>query len=420
MKFNTSIYFRKSKTTVVLVSLLFFGFLFSCVSDSKPANVPIRPNFLLILADDLGYETLKCYGGLDYNTPHLDKLAAEGLRFTRAYTSPVCTPSRMSLYTGTYASRHQYFKVLPVHEGTMEAVDFKNEWPTYAQFLQGAGYTTSVTGKWQLATLEYHPEHIQEAGFDSWCVWQIWREGAKTTRYWEPCFNHDGQIRTDIAHRFGPDVLADYVINQMKTSIENQTPFFIHHNMLLPHWPVIATPDDQGAGKPGSLAGMINYMDGIVGRLVAAVDELGIADNTWIIFMGDNGTEAFGESRHTQHGTVEGGKRDLTDAGTHIPMIVRHPGTVQPGIAEDLIDMADWFPTFCELAQVDRPEDLLLDGTSFASRLLENKPFPRKWVTSGINQKMSVFDGQIRVTTGSEKTVENARLYEILESLRKI
>jgi arylsulfatase A len=134
--------------------------------------------------------------------------------------------------------------------------------------------------------------------------------------------------------------------------------------------------------------------------------------------MGDNGTEAFGKPRHTRDGIVEGGKTDLTDAGTHIPLIVRRPGTIAPGTTtDDLIDMADWFPTFCDLANVTLPEDIQIDGTSFAGRLLENKPASRPWVTAGYKNKLSVFDGQTRVTTGDPVTKKNAALHEVLQSL---
>ncbi|MCF6224595.1 MAG: sulfatase-like hydrolase/transferase [Flavobacteriaceae bacterium] len=409
--------------SILLLSICFLYisvFSITAMPETTQVTSPERPNILLLFADDLGYEALGCYGGQDYSTPNLNRLATEGLRFTRAYTSPICTPSRMSLYTGTYVSRHQYYDVIPVHKGTKEAVDFRNRWTTFAQVLRQSGYTTSVTGKWQMATLEVHPQHCRDAGFDSWCVWQIWREGAKTTRYWDPCLNQDGNIRNDVTERFGPDVLADYVITQMKKAIEEEKPFFIQHNMMLPHWPITPMPAEKEAGKLGSLNSMISYMDGIVGRIVDAVDELGIAENTWVIFMGDNGTEAFGEPRHTRDGIVKGGKRDLTDAGTHIPMIVRRPGTIQPGTtADDLIDMADWFPTFCNLANVDLPKNLSLDGISFASRLLENKPFPRQWVTGGYLNKLSIFDGQIRVTTGDSITKENATLHHVLRSLLK-
>ena len=373
----------------------------------EPAN---RPNILLLFADDLGYETLGCYGGQDFPTPHLDRLAEQGMRFRRAYTSPVCTPSRMSLYTGTYAMRHQYDTVLPVHLGTRRAVDFRRRWPTYAQQLRKAGYLTSVTGKWQLAALDFHPEHCRDAGFDSWCVWQIWRDGAKTTRYWEPYFNHDGQIRQDISDRFGPDVLTDYVIDQMRSAVEKDRPFCIHHNIMLPHWPIVPTPAEKKNGQPASLKNMIAYMDGLCGRITAEVDRLGVAENTIVIFMGDNGTDS-DRPRQTDAGLVTGGKTDLNDAGTHIPLIVRWPSRIEPGsVADDLVDMADWFPTLCELANVEVPTAVRLDGVSFAGRLLRDEPSSRPWITGGIGGRFSLFDGRWRLTNPRQKLIDASQL----------
>ena len=164
-----------------------------------------RPNVLVIFADDIGYEALNSYGGQDFETPNLNRMAKQGLRFSRAYTSPVCTPSRVSLHTGLYVKRHGYDTVLPVHLGTEKIVDFQ-KMPTFAQQIRANGYLTSVTGKWQLATIQKHPDHIRNAGFDSWCVWQIWNNGEKTERHWNPYFNQDGAIRKDLAERFGRDL----------------------------------------------------------------------------------------------------------------------------------------------------------------------------------------------------------------------
>lgn len=396
---------------------------------SQTAN-PNAPNILLLFADDLGYETLGCYGSLDYQTPHLDDLAHQGMRFTRAYTSPVCTPSRMSLYTGLYASSHRYNSVLPVHVGTRKAVNFRNQFSTYAQQLQQAGYLTSVTGKWQLAALEHHPNHIREAGFDSWCIWQIWKQGAKTTRYWNPCFNHDGAIRTDIKDRFGPDVLAEYVIEQMKQAKAQGRPFCIHHNMLLPHVPVVKTPTDVQQNRQASLASMINYTDLLCGRILKAVDELELAENTIVIFMGDNGTD-LEQPRSTKAGQVTGGKRRLNDGGCHIPLIVRWKGKIEAGtVADDLIDMADWYPTLCELTGTPIPADVPLNGISFAKRLTEGEPSPRTYTTAGYSKEISLFDGQYRLLKNRREIIDSKQLpqetvhpistYEHLKPVQKL
>jgi arylsulfatase A-like enzyme len=236
---------------IALLAISALTILFLCADSISAANTD-RPNILLIYADDIGYEALNCYGGLDFKTPRLNAMAKDGLRFSRAYTSPVCTPSRVSLHTSLYTTRHRHTGVLPVHKGTKQKVDFQ-KMPTFAQLMRDNGYLTSVTGKWQLATLEVWPDQIRNAGFDSWCIWQIWRQGKKTPRHWNATYNEDGKVRNDIADRFGPDVLADYVIEQMTEAKAAGKPFLIVHNELLPHWPIVDTPDDRafpGERKP--------------------------------------------------------------------------------------------------------------------------------------------------------------------------
>lgn len=374
-----------------------------------------QPNILFIYADDLGYEALNCYGGLDFQTPRLNRMAAAGIRFSRAYASPVCTPSRVSMHTSRYVPRHGHSGVLPVHLGTDKIVDFK-KMPTFAQLMRTNGYATSTTGKWQLATLEVWPDHIRDSGFDSWCIWQIWRQGRKTLRHWTPTFNHDGRVRDDIADRFGPDVLVEYVIDQMTAAKAADKPFLIVHNELLPHDPIIPTPAERISGKPASLGRMIHYMDKLVGQLLDAVETLGLRDHTYVIFMGDNGTheedfrnpkagqpDELKHTRHTKAGRVNGGKRKLGDAGTHVPLIVWGPKGIPAGtVCNDLIDIVDIFPTFCELGRTGVPNKLKLDGHSFAPQI-HGQParHTRKWVHHAIGGKgdlrgVGMFDGQWR------------------------
>ncbi|WP_269542112.1 sulfatase-like hydrolase/transferase [Cerasicoccus fimbriatus] len=370
-----------------------------CVATVGRAEVDARPNILIILADDLGYEALGCYGGLTYETPELDTMAADGLRFAYAYTSPVCTPTRVSMHTSLYTFEHGHTGVLPVHNGTSEFVDF-NAMPTFAQLLQADGYQTSTTGKWQLATLTEHPNHIANAGFDSWCVWQIWDGSAKTERFWDPYLNRDGVVMTGIEDRFGPDVLVDYVKVRMATATADGEPFMIVHNEMLPHSPLVNTP----AGGGASLANMVNYMDFLVGELLDEVEALGIRENTYVIFIGDNGTDT-GAVRETTDGEVTDGKRDLSDGGTHVPFIVWGPSSVPVGVSNDLIDITDVFPTVCSLAGVAIPETIEYRGTSFVPQLEGRPGMPRKWVHQGINSVQSLFNGQFRLNS-------NGKLYD--------
>jgi len=402
--------------------LLLFPLLLTC---ALPAASK-RPNIILIFADDIGYEALNSYGGQDFETPRLTRMAAEGLQFSRAYTSPVCTPSRVSLHTGLYVTRHGHHTVLPVHQGTDRIVDFERM-PTFAQLLRAQGYRTSVTGKWQLATIEKHPDHLRRSGFDSWCVWQIWRNGAKTERHWNAVYNHDGAIRNDIAERFGPDVLVDYVIGQMRAATSAGEPFLIVHNELLPHEPIVATPDDHALGRDPSLAHLINYMDKLVGRILDAAESLGIRDHTYIFFMGDNGTYApdfknprAGEAgegahtRHTQSGRVNGGKWDLSDAGSHVPLIVWGPPSIPAGAkCDDLVDVVDLFPTFCELTATEIPPGVGIDGRSIVPQIHGRPGAMRTWVHQGLREDLggeSLYDGHFRFSRKSGELIDARQL----------
>jgi arylsulfatase A-like enzyme len=401
-----------------------FAFVFFCLCALAP-SAP-RPNILLIFADDIGYEALNCYGGLDFETPNLNRMAANGLKFNRAYTSPVCTPSRVSLHTGLYTNRHGHYDVLPVHNGTKKIVDFQ-KMPTFARQLRGNGYQTIVTGKWQLATLQHHPDHIRDAGFDSWCVWQIWRDGQKTDRHWNATFNQDGKIRDDIAERFGPDVLVEYVIARMRESKAAGKPFLILHNELLPHWPVVETPDDRKLGREASLPNFIHYMDKLVGKLTDEVEALGIRDNTYVIFMGDNGTwkQDFknpkagqpGESPHTRHttaGNVEGGKNELNDGGCHVPFLVWGPPVVPVGKAcDDLVDIVDLFPTICELSDTRIPATVTIDGRSLVPQIHGRPGIPRAWTHNALGKRHggeSLFDGKFRLFRDDGKLMDGRSL----------
>jgi|GEM_PF-6701907 len=382
------------------------------------SSAAVKPNILIIFADDIGYEALECYGGKDFHTPQLNRMAAEGLRFARAYTSPVCTPSRVSLHTGVYASRHGFTTVLPVHKGTSKMVNF-TRLPTFAQLLRSAGYATSVTGKWQLATLEKHPDHPKSAGYDSWALWQIWRDGAKRSRYWAPYTNVNGHARTASEEVFGPDVLSDFVIEQMRSAKQKDQPFLILHNEMLPHDPVTETPDDRVMKRPALLTSMVEYLDKKVGHILDEIENLGLRDNTWVFFIGDNGTEprAFqrtaaspmGEARLTERGPVSGGKRDLSDSGTHVPFLIWGPPAVPAGtVLEGLVDITDVFSTVCAISNVNIPESVRTDGNSLLPQILQQQPSTRRWVHGSIGNKSSVFDGAWRLN--SDGTLIDARL----------
>lgn len=394
---------------------IFFLSLFS-VNASNP-----KPNIIFIFADDIGYEDLNCYGGLDFKTPHLNQMAKEGILFENMYTSPVCTPSRVSLHTGTHTFRHQHHGVLPVHKGTRKKVDFQRM-PTFAQEIRQNGYATAVTGKWQLATLEVWPKHIQQAGFDSWCVWQIWHQQQKTDRHWDACLNRDGKVLANIEDQFGPDVLTHYVIEKMTEATRANQPFFILHNELLPHWPIVDTPDDRRLKRTPSMDHMIEYMDKLVGQILKSVVDLGIKEHTYVFFMGDNGLQESyfknpkfgqaGEKKHTRHtlkGNVDGGKGQLNDAGSHVPLLVWGPSSIPTNTQNsELVDVVDLFSTFCDLTQTTT--NIATDGRSIAKQIHGQPGPPREWTHQGLGHEESIFDGSWRYYIHSEQLLDARQL----------
>ena len=348
-----------------------------------------RPNIVVIMADDLGYECIEANGGRSYKTPHLNRLAAEGMRFERCYAQPLCTPSRLQLMTGIYNVRNYVdFAVLPPNQ------------TTFAQLLKRAGYATSIAGKWQLGM---DRESIRPSGFDEYCLWSLDSE-EKTPRYNNPSgFVKNGKD-FPAGNQYGPDVVSNFLVDFIT---RNKTrPFLCYYPMLLPHAPYEPTPDtvqekntkndsDMLTGvkrligirkkkekKTYYFPDMVAYMDKVVGKLISRLEELGLRENTLILFTGDNGTSQNIRSRLGNR-DVLGGKGTTTDAGTHVPLIASWPRMVpMRKVSSDLVDFTDFLPTLCEAAEVPVPRELTIDGRSFLPQLRGKKGRPREWVYS--------------------------------------
>jgi arylsulfatase A len=342
---------------------------------SGPAKA--RPNIVLIMADDLGYECLGCYGSTSYKTPVLDELAQTGIRFDRCYSQPLCTPSRVQLMTGQYNFRnYRAFGMIDPNQ------------TTFAHLLKNAGYATCVVGKWQLYGSEIERPQAKgkgsrpgRMGFDEHCLWQVER---RDSRYRDPLIVENGKYHDDLKGRYGPDVFCDYAIDFIER--KKGQPFLLYFPMALTHSPFVPTPDsedwDKGWDKanPRYFADMVAYMDKVVGRIVRKLDETSLRANTLILFTGDNGTGGGIESRLGGR-TVKGGKGRTTDAGTHVPLIASWKGAApRGGVCDDLIDFTDFLPTLAEAAGAAVPKDLVLDGRSFLSQLRGAKGNPRAWV----------------------------------------
>ena len=360
--------------------------LASCLAPLHVATSSPGPNFLVILADDLGVEALGCYGGTSYKTPHIDALARTGERFLHCYAMPLCHPTRVALLTGQY----------PARLGTPAWGTFpeNKQAETFAHVLKQAGYATAVAGKWQLTLLGKNRDHPYQLGFDEYCLFG-WHEGP---RYYQPLIWKNGKQRDDVHDQYGPDVYCEFLIDFMKRNRDR--PFLAYYPMALCHDVTddLKEPVPYGPGKDryDTFGEMVEAMDVRVGRLVAAVNRLGLRESTLILFLGDNGSP--GQSIITaQNGKyrrdpvvsrmgnrrISGGKGGLTDTGTRVPLIANWQGTI-PGAttSNDLVDVSDFLPTLAELAGTSPPEGVVLDGRSFARQLLGSQGPHREWVYS--------------------------------------
>lgn len=386
--------FRKRDRALILVvaasTLAGFGMLPRRAWAGEPQRRR-PPNILLILADDLGAECLNGYGGTSYRTPNLDALARSGVRFTNAFCTPLCSPSRVELMTGRYGFRIGWTHLI---EGKDDYFDPSKE-ITSARVLKAAGYATAVAGKWQLCGFDRHPDHPRACGFDESCLWAWILDRGRTSRYWNPAVWQDGKERKVEAGRYGPDVYREFLIDFMAR--HRDVPFFAYYPMALVHGPFEPTPDGpqaprggRGRGDPANFADMVAYMDKEVGEIIAAIDRLDLREDTLILFSGDNGTPRQITSKLGDT-PVPGGKGQMTDAGTHVPLIASWRGTITPGrVCEDLVDFSDVLPTLVEVSGAERPAGVTLDGRSFAPQLFGRPGTPRDWVFSELGGKWFV------------------------------
>ena len=334
-----------------------------------------RPNIILIMADDLGYECLSCNGGESYQTPRLDAMAAEGLRFTQCHSQPVCTPTRVQIMTGRCNSRN-YWAFGSLHPKEL----------TFGHVLKAAGYATCITGKWQLSGRgqRFPGTHPDQSGFDEWCLWEL-DEETRGSRYWNPTIKANGKLVQNTQGKFGPDIFCDYLLDFI--SRHKTKPFFAYYPMALTHGPTHPTPDTPGydpATKPKRdakyFADMVNYTDKIVGRVLDQLEREGLAENTLVLFTGDNGTDKKLTSKF-QGRVVQGGKGRKLDVSTHVPLIASWKGTLQSGqVCNNLIDFSDMMPTFCELATAQVPAGLRFDGVSFLPQLRGESGNPKPYI----------------------------------------
>ncbi|HEV3142589.1 MAG TPA: sulfatase [Gemmataceae bacterium] len=338
---------------------LFFGLaipfsvaLPALAGDEKPA----RPNIVFILADDLGINDLGCYGRKDQQSPHIDKLATQGMRFTCAYAQPVCSPSRAAILTGKDPARLHITTFLPGRGDAPSqkllhpkiAMQLPLEEKTLNQRLKEIGYVSACIGKWHLGGNGFGPK---EHGFD---------------------FVHAGQANTKPSDSEGGKGEYDLTKEALKFLEQNKDKhFFLYLAHNNPHVPLAAKPELVAKYKDSFspvYAAMIETLDDSVGQVLAKLDELKLADNTIVVFTSDNGGLHVLEGPNTPatyNTPYRAGKGFLYEGGLRVPLIVRWPGKVTAGKVEDTpVIGCDWVPTFLDVCGHGIPDGL--DGVSLA------------------------------------------------------
>ncbi len=357
-----------------------------------------RPNIVFILADDLGWSDLGCYGADLHETPHLDRLAKAGVRFTEAYAMPVCSPTRAALMTGRHAARVQ---MTIWSEGSLQGPknrkllqgDSLHSLPhtetTLAKHLQDAGYLTALVGKWHLGDADHYPE---AHGFDVNIGGTHW--GAPQTFWWP----YRGSGRFGSEYRYVPhlefgkpgEYLTDRLTDEALSVIDHagDNPFFLYLSHHAPHTPIEAKADDvryfESKLRPEMhhqnpvYAGMIKSVDESVGRVLTRLKERGLDHNTIVVFASDNGGFVGIDKRAgqtvpaTNNSPLRSGKGSCYEGGIRVPLIVRWPGVTRKNVqCDEAVVVMDLYPTLLSAAGVDLPDDVKIDGVELTPLLTD-------------------------------------------------
>ena len=357
-----------------------FLLLLNVAFQSLPARAQ-KPNIIYIMADDLGYADLSCYGRRDYQTPNLDKLAAEGMKFMNAYAAaPVCTPTRAAFMTGLYPAKVPVGLKEPITWSLQDsAVGLSPAFPSIAKRLGSLGYETYLVGKWhlgfdpQFGPLNNGFDHF--FGFHGGGVDYISHQSPRGGSY-------------DLYENGEPARLAGYMTDLLRDkaveviSMQHSKPFFLSMQFSAPHWPW-QTPQDNAyadtmlwtaGGSPATFAAMMKSLDDAVGTILKTLDQKGLSKNTIVIFTSDNGGEKFSDM-----GIYKGRKMQLWEGGIRVPAMVRWPGKIRPQTTTgQLVVTMDWTATILSLAGAKGLKDFGLNGIDLLPILTgQQKNIPR-------------------------------------------
>lgn len=364
---------------------------------------PQRPNVVIIFADDMGYTDVGCFGAKGWETPYMDQLAAEGMALTNFHVAQaVCSASRAALLSGAYSQRTGVLGALFPHSkgGLPESI------VTLPEILRGEGYATSMVGKWHLGCLpNYFPTRH---GFDEWYglpysndMWPVGPDGkprANSKHPPLPLYDGDEQVAI-IADLSDQDTLTTRFTERAVDFLRRQSseqPFFLYLAHPMPHVPLGVSEKFRGKSEQGLYGDMMMEFDWSVGQVMQALDEIGVADNTLVIFTSDNGPWLnYGNHGGTCDGLREG-KGTAFEGGQRVPAIVRWPAVIPAGLKSDSFAATiDLYPTIAGYAGAQLPEGQI-DGVDLAAVLsgdLEARPRKEFWYYYG-RTLCAVSDGE--------------------------
>jgi len=346
------------RSLFILIGLLIFLLLsFGCSQENENEN---RPNILLIMADDQGFGDVGYHGNPDIQTPQMDMLAQQGAWFQQFYVSSVCAPTRASLLTGRYSMRTGTQWV------TRNLEYMHPDETTFAHIFRDAGYNTAAFGKWHNG--QHYPSDPAGMGFDIFFGFN----GGHHNNYFDTELEYNGEMVP--TKGYITDVLTDSTIAFIERNKDQ--PFLAYVPYNAPHSP-FQLPDEYYDkyvemgydARTASAYGMVENIDDNLGRLLHTLDELGIADNTIVIYMSDNGPNG-----ERYNNFMRGIKASVHEGGVRVPFFIRWPDKIAAGsIVEELTAHIDLLPTLVELAAIPEPETKPLDGQSFAGLLLNRE-----------------------------------------------
>ncbi|NNF17159.1 MAG: sulfatase, partial [Gammaproteobacteria bacterium] len=412
--FTGSHLMKKTVPACGLIAVLMFLSVCSIASASPDS----RRNIILVLVDDLGYADLSLTGSSTIKTPHIDKLAKDGVQFTNAYvTASVCSPSRAGLITGRYQQRFGYEDNTGPATHQPDYVGLPESEMTLAEALKSQGYSTGIIGKWHLGqTREQHP---QNSGFDEFFGML---HGGHT--YFGP--DSKGPLVRDMRsvdlEKDDPGYLTDKLTSEGLAFIERHKDdrFFLYMSYTAVHTPYQATESDlqnvdPALGKRQKIyAAMTQSIDDDLGKIRARLDELGIADNTLLVFLNDNG--GLVRNKHPAKNTpFRGGKQEIFEGGIRVPLIMYLPGLIEGGkLHSDPVISLDLFPTFMALAgAVDFKGVKPLDGMNLIPVIAAGSgQLPRRQLYWRRQKAWAIRDGDFKLLntgSGSESELYNLR-----------